>query len=375
VVEALRTIEVNLALLQAQAFLEGRLDLPEAAHDVAVVNGHYYMPFPPLPAIVLLPLAAVRAHPNSVLLVAAVLAAVCFRLLRSIFTALGCTPEQVRWLSAAFVAGTGFWLVVLWSRGVWHFAIVVGVTCALAAIDEVLRRGRAWVVGLFAGLAVLSRQLAIYNLLFLLPVLWSHPRHTERRDRVLSVGIAMTVFGALATTYPLFNWLRFGVPGETGYGFIRHAEHLAPRVAEHGLFSLAYVPVNAIHLFLEGPHVIFTGADLMTIAGPDPFGTSLTFASPFLFLALAARGRFPVVVGAAAGAAVCLAHQLLYHTNGWVQWNAQRYTLDFIPLLMVLVALAVQRIDARIWKSLIAYAIGLNFLMLFVVPNLNRLLP
>jgi len=309
----------------------------------------------------------------AVLLVAVACAALCFRLARGIFAALGCTPDQVRWLTAALLAGTGFWLVVLWSRGVWYFAAVVGVTCLLAAIHEALTAGRAWAVGLFAGLAVLSRQMAVYSLLFVLPVLWSHPRRTGRSGRVLAVAGALAVFGALAAAYPLFNWLRFGTPWETGYAFIRHAGHLAPRVAEHGLFSPAYVPANLVHMFLQGPHVVFSGPDLLRIDGPDPFGTSLTFASPFLFLAVLARGRRPVILGAATGAAACLGHQLLYHTQGWVQWNAQRYALDFIPLLMVLVALAVPRIDPRVWKPLIGYAIALNFLMLFVVPNLHRL--
>lgn len=380
VADTLRRPEMNLSWLQAQAFLAGRLDVPFAVvdgtnvDDVAELGGRFYIPFPHLPALVLLPFVALRASPNTALLVALALAFACDRLLRGIFAALAATPEQSRWLRVAFLAGTGFWLMVLWSRGVWYLATVLGVTFTLAAMREVLTRGRAWLVGVLAGLAFLSRQMTVYSLLFLLPALWTHARRTRRGERLLSAALALAAFGALAATYPAFNALRFGSPWETGYRYVHHARHLAARVAEHGLFSLSYVPANLVELFLQGPHVVFGGRDLLRMQGPDPFGTSLTFASPFLFLAFFAPGRRPEVRWAFLSAGLCLVHQLLYHTQGWVQWNTQRYTLDFIPLLLVPVALALRQVEPRVWKATIAYAIALNFLMLFVLPNLHRLL-
>jgi hypothetical protein len=53
---------------------------------------------------------------------------------------------------------------------------------------------------------------------------------------------------------------------------------------------------------------------------------------------------------------------LFYHTNGWRQVNAYRYTLDFLPVLVLLIALGTNRIKPTIWKTAIAYSIGLNII-------------
>ena len=45
-----------------------------------------------------------------------------------------------------------------------------------------------------------------------------------------------------------------------------------------------------------------------------------------------------------------------------VQENGIRYALDFIPMLMVLVALGIQRVESKIWKAAIVYSISLNLL-------------
>src|SRR5262249_28014767 len=102
-------------------------------------------------------------------------------------------------------------------------------------------------------------------------------------------------------------------------------------------------------LYLDKPHV-------------DPFGTSLTFGSPFVFFAFRARGRKLLQWGAWTSVGLCLLHMLFYFGNGWVQENGIRYALDFIPVLMVLVALGIQGVDSKIWKGTIVYSVALNLL-------------
>jgi phosphoglycerol transferase MdoB-like AlkP superfamily enzyme len=108
----------------------------------------------------------------------------------------------------------------------------------------------------------------------------------------------------------------------------------------------------------------------------DGVGTSLTIASPFVFVAVAARGSGTSVPVRAAWASVGLAlgHMLLYYNNGFVQLNAHRFCLDFLPVLMVLVALGSKRVAAERWKPLVAWAVGLNLFVLAVLPQLSRAL-
>jgi len=53
-------------------------------------------------------------------------------------------------------------------------------------------------------------------------------------------------------------------------------------------------------------------------------------------------------------------HILLYYNNGWVQINAQRFSLDFILILMFLVALSRDTINKKILRFAIAFAVLMN---------------
>jgi hypothetical protein len=67
---------------------------------------------------------------------------------------------------------------------------------------------------------------------------------------------------------------------------------------------------------------------------------------------------------------ISLVHMLHYYNNGWVQLNAQRFSLDFLPVLWVLMALGTRHVEARWWKGLVAWSIGLNVLVLSLLPEL-----
>ena len=67
--------EANLYALQADAFLHGRLDLPQHFHDTAVFEGRFYVPFPPFPALLVTPIVAlVGLHRTNMVLVSLLLA-------------------------------------------------------------------------------------------------------------------------------------------------------------------------------------------------------------------------------------------------------------------------------------------------------------
>ena len=72
--------------------------------------------------------------------------------------------------------------------------------------------------------------------------------------------------------------------------------------------------------------------------------------------------------------AVCLAlvHILLYNSNGYTQLNTQRYTMDFIPVLMILVTLGTLRVPERIWKAAVVYSVALNVLVHVGIPIVKR---
>lgn len=360
-------------LHQAQAFLRGRLDIDEAFGDVATYRGKHYVVFPPLPAVLITPLVAVFGEQTRTTVVSLALTALNVFVLRGILRRLEMEGELRRWLLAAFFLGTAYTTSHFQAYETWHFAHIVATSCLLLAIYEALGRGRAVLVGLCCGLAYLSRQLCIYSVVFLAVALWL--KHKDKAGWAkLGQGVAFALpLGVCIGAYLLLNWLRFDDPFDAGYGYLPLTGPLAARVAKYGLFHPAYVPFNLTYLFLQGFHIDFTSPTLLDVKETDPWGTSLTFGSPFVFFALLARWQRPLVWAAWASILLPLLHGAFYFVNGFAQTNAQRYALDFLPILMLLAALGARRAGSVWWKAAIGYSIALNFVALFVVAWLKRL--
>jgi len=361
------THPLNLYVIQADAFLGGSISIPETEFDVAVVGDNYYVAFPPAPAVLIMPLVAAFGASNSYLLpFCLVLSTANILLLNNIFRKLPTPPDSIPWLTAAFVLGTGYWLCVTLSDGIWFLAHVAAVTGLLLATSEAVGKRRGTIVGAGAGMAFLSRQLCVFAVIFLLVAMWRADR--PRHDRVRQIAIALGIMAVLSAAYLAFNWVRFGGPFNTGYEFlVLHEGFLINRFEEYGLFHPAYVPVNLYHMFLAGPHIAFGGPLALQPAAISGFGTSLLVASPFVVTAFYAKWDRPLLISLWVSVGLMLVVQLLYYNNGWVQFNTQRFTLDFLPLVMVLVALGTRHFNPILWKALVGYAVLLNALTLYVL--------
>jgi hypothetical protein len=359
----------NVHALQADAFLHGRLTLDRPLHDTAVIGGKIYSHFPPFPALVLMPFVAAfgleGCNPFAVKLLLTVLNVFT---LRSLLGRAGVTNERAWWLTAGFLAGTGYWGVVV-LQGVWYFSQVVAVTCLLLAIWEGLGRARGVLAGVFLGCAILSRQVTVYSAPFVAALLWvNFPANRARRAlNLVGFGAALVVLGC---GYLAFNYARYGNPLESGYAYLTVGPVWTTNIRRHGMFSPAYVPFNLLQMFAQGFHFDLSPDQLKL----DRNGTSLTFASPFVFLGLWGRWRQPLTAAAWFSAALALGNLLLYYSNGWAQQNAQRYTLDFLPVLLPLIGLGMGRVQPALWKAAIAYSVLLNFVGMIVLPRAWSLL-
>ena len=82
---------------------------------------------------------------------------------------------------------------------------------------------------------------------------------------------------------------------------------------------------------------------------PIDIGTSIILSAPGLLLALFAvfrRPRARLTIGAGATVILIALFNLAHFSQGWVQWG-YRFSLDFIPFLLPLVALGAARVDGR----------------------------
>ncbi len=358
--------EQNLHVHQARAFVHGELDIDEAVNDVAIYDDRYYVPFPPFPAILIVPVVALVDGLNTTLF-ALLLTVLLFFVLQSLFRRIGLEKDKILWLIMAFIFGTGYWFVTKFSFGVWSFAHVVAVVMLFLTIREAFGKKRAWVMALFLGCAFLSRQMTIYSSFFLLAVLADKAEGDIKTiiKEFLVFGLVLVGFICL---YLYLNYLRFDDPLNTGYAYIAGDPLQLLGDKRYGLFHYKYFTFNFIYMFLQGPHISFDGLEPTTM---DLYGTSLTFASPFVFFIFRARARKLIKAGALVTIGISLCHMLFYCNNGWVQVNTQRFTLDFLPIVMVLVAMGVKDLHIKWLIATVCVAIFLNILAFIGIPVLS----
>lgn len=371
--------DFNLHVQQASSFLNGHLYVQKPVSDIAFFDGHYYSVFPPFPAILLIPFVFVFgvAGAKGTLLGILLTAAGAVALFRSLGL-LGVRKPTAVWLSAGFFLGTGYWFTLIGSSTVWMLSQTVAVNCTLISLYFLLRGVQSTssiaLAGMFLGFAFTSRQVTIYIAIFALAFIWFVVAEHDRKKFTRAAAAFLAPFSGCLALYLLFNYLRFGNPLETGYQYLVLADSWGGvRVRSYGLFSTEYAPFNLSSMFLSGFQLNFGGPAMTTLQSISPWGTSILFASPFLLAAFYARGHKLVIAAAWVAIALSLIHMLLYFNNGYVQVNTNRFTLDFIPLLMVLCGLGVKTAPPILWKAGIVWAIALNFLAFPVIQTMMQI--
>jgi hypothetical protein len=316
----------------------------------------YYVSFPPFPAALLLPQAALYGRRANDVLPTALFAALVLPLA---FATLGRlraaglsrrTPAEDLWLALCLVFGTVFFFSAVQGR-VWYTAHVVGVVLALGYAWCSVEARHPIAAGLCLGLAAMTRTpMAFLFPLFLLEA-WRVSGRADRRLLLLCARFAAPV-AVIAAAGVAFNLARFDQPSEFGHSYL--AVRQQAQMEESGLFSLDYLSRNlAVALALlprfsaDPPHVLISG-----------HGLALWFTTPILFFLLWPRERGPWHWPLWLSVALAALPSLLYQNSGWLQFG-YRFALDYLPLLVLLLAVGGRPLG-RTGKALIAVGIAIN---------------
>jgi hypothetical protein len=338
----------------ADAFLNGRpwLDFRPGANDVIIVDGRFYVPFAPFPAIALMPVVAilgavgadqVESGINALLAAAGV--GLCWMMLGRI---------GVRRLFDRFALTVlfGFSTQILWVTargGVWHTGHLIATILTFACLIELWGSRRAWLIGLLAGAAFLTRAPLAFAVPFYALLLMERPAISSipwRRWVWLSLGMLPAIAFFFA-----YNQIRFGTPLESGYALATLPGFLEVR-RQMGLFSIVHVPMNLDYFLVHLPFVI----PEFPFLRPDGLGLSALLTSPGLLFASRANWRDSRSWWLLGPTVLVLIPTLLYYGGGWLQYG-YRYFLDSVPFVIALCGLAAVhqgRIGKR-WLGLIAF--------------------
>jgi hypothetical protein len=350
----------------ADAFLHGRtwLDVRLGPNDVILRDGHYYVPFAPFPAIVLMPLVAligpltadqIESGINAVLAAASV--GMCWWLLARI--GVERLSDRV-WLAVLF----GFSTQILWVTtrgGVWHTGHLIATILTFACLIELEGRRRAWLIGLAAGAAFLTRAPVAFAVPFYALMLYRPGPVPWRQWTWLALGVLPSI-----AFFFLYNALRFGTPLESGYALATLPDWLE-RQRALGLFSIAHIPMNLDYFLVHVPRPIPDPPFFR----PDGLGMSVFLTSPGLLFALRADWREPRSWWLVGAAIAVLVPTLLYYGGGWLQYG-YRYFLDSVPFVMALCgsAAVVRGGVGWGWRLLIAFGVLVGAIGVYWAYNL-----
>jgi hypothetical protein len=392
----------NHFVLQAIAFLHGRADIPTPAfQDVLPIlgadgqpTGQGLLPFPPLPAVVLLPFVALWGIATNEREISAALGAIDVGL---VWWVLGRLPisRRIRIVTTLFF---GFGTVFFYAAQLgttWFFAHVVAVSFVLLAVgvalgadpgaDEVeaappvrsligdlaaalrhprgLLDGRQVLAGFLFGLACTARLTIVFGAPFFVFV--GGGGGWVRRSISAGIGAAIPVALLL-----LYNVATTGHLMHPGYDYLYTLEASGyPGLNYHPTWSiedLRYVPQNLQIMFLSTPAIspsaipssVSTGAALCVepgavrglfdlacpIALPRDVGMSLLLTSPAYVLVVPAivAGRSRLVAGSFLAVVAIAFVNLMHFSQGWVQFG-YRFSNDFVVFAIVLVAIGMAR--------------------------------
>jgi hypothetical protein len=360
----------------ADAFLHGRLGLLEGPswlnELVPSANGLYYVVYPPMPALVLLPAVALFGPTFDQAWATVLLGAANVVLMYLVMLGMGVGRRPRVVLSLVWAFGTIVWYSAQ-AGSSWHIAHVVATTFMLLAILACQRDARPGLIGLLFGAAVLARLPLVLAAPFFLAYLIDRtlreanddptvfgalrpdrPKVLESRPdwgRVLALGEPMVLGLAVAVVgYLMYNQLRFGTPFETGYplipGLMQEAQY------KDGFFSIVNIPRKLYALFLSGPVQIegFPWVQPRALGG-----LSIILTTPLFLWSIKARRPDWFNIGAWLAVGLTLIPILLHADPGGLQFGF-RYAQDFYPFLFLL---TVRGLGGRLsFEAWLAIAIG-----------------
>lgn len=345
----------NHFALLAAGWLDGRLDLggPPPAYtglnDFARYDGDWFVVFPPLPALLLLPLVGLAETPEQVrdgrlfVLLSGLAPALVFLVLEKLSRSGESSRSESDNIALAglFAFGSVYFFSAV-QGSVWFAAHVVGaVLLALYALFA-LRAERPVLAGACLALAFATRA----PMIFAAPLFLSELLRAARASEAGGAGfiarhdVSRLARGLVAFALPIalvaalllwHNHARFDDAFEPGYRYLQIAWQ--KRIEKWGLFDYHYLARNLGVMLTSLPWISPSG---LVING---HGLALWLTTPMYLWLLWPRRRSSLVHALYGTAALVALPSLFYQNTGWVQFG-YRFSNDFSVLLFMLLAIA-----------------------------------
>jgi hypothetical protein len=336
----------------ADAFLHGRLGLSGEGTGLAEIvnfNNNFYVVYPPMPAVLLVPFVAVFGIGVDQSLMSIFLAAIGIALTWIMLRKTVVVGSKLLWLVALFGFGTCFWFISSVGSS-WYIEHVSAILFLTSAIILALYKKNNFLIGLLLGFSALSRLPTVLAFPFFILLMYDKDRSWKPQLKqiiLFFIGLAIPI-GLNA----LYNLARYGTPLDVGYFMIPGIQQ--DPFYQMGIFNLSYIPRHVYAILFQAPILL----DSFPYFKPSWMGLGLFFTTPaFIYIF---KGPWTSLSKKAALAVICILPILITHgTVGFTQFG-YRFSLDFTPFLMLLTAKGMQTKLTWSEKTLIIISILVN---------------
>jgi len=360
----------NHYVYQADAFLHGQLHLtkpPPHGNDWVRFNNKWYVSFPPLPAILMMPGVKIWGYNFNDRLFTFAFSAIPILFLFLTLEYLrgqgriSTTRRENIGLCILFGAGTVYYFVAVQGT-VWFTAQVLGATFASAYMFYSLDARRPFIAGVCLGLGFLCRTPLLFSFpLFLYELLKNEKNLNGIKDWVgsffkwknLKKILLFAIFPAVVLIFAMvINYLRFQDPFEFGH---RHLNVLwTSKFSKWGLFNYHFLSKNLACIFTLLPWLSRI-PPYITISN---HGLALWFTTPVLLYLLWPKKTGGLHRALWITVLFTAVWSLFYQNTGWVQFG-YRFAVDYLLFLVVLIAVGGRKLTKVFW-TLVVFGIGVN---------------
>lgn len=367
-------IDKHFSLL-AQSFLNNDLflnpaNLPDG--DYVDFAGKQYLFFGPMPSILLMPFVFIwgKNFPQMTLSITSLI--VVYGAIFLLCRKLKFTKANALWLANFFVFGTVLYFVGLINISA-YLVQTVGTAFVVLSLLEYLTKRRWLTIGILTAAAGATRLTLFGMTIFFLWEIFQNPKKLNWRKN-LAFFLLPIIFsiGMLG----IYNFRRFHSFFDSGY--TRNVSVLDKDYYNYklGFFSPVHIPANLYTLLLMPPEPVKKEGVEFVLQFPylkaDGAGMAIWFTSP-LFLYLARARRASYTISAIWGILTLMLPSLIYFGIGMSQFG-YRYSLDFLPLLFLILLSSFKNGLPALAKLLITFGIIFNSFYMLSIWNSYPLL-
>ncbi len=376
------------AFLHGKVYIEGMV----ANHDLSLHRDKWYLYWGPAPILFILPFYmfwGIQSSDIVYTLVAGIINIYLFFLLIEEFIAyckLNVSSVSKKIIVAVF-AFTSPHLYLTVVAGVWHTNQIIAMFYLLLSylfyfkfMKNSLKIRNIVISVIFFNLAWFSRYILIFNIFLYFYAIWIHRKNINIAKKIVVVLVSCTFF--FFCLYGAYNFFRFGSVRETGHRYQRanlnefnnqSDKNKATRYVilqkDGQAFSIKYLPHNIVYYFFHhisldtGRPFVNTNEEGNSVFSVYPFFILIFYLFQKKYLQLSSKRNLLFMT---LGLIIVINLMLLlcYVTSGWMQFG-NRYFLDVVPLILLLIMVEIENVPYSIQYLLLFYGLFINIFGIF----------